>query len=164
MRKPAILLVTALAVIVMLLAIGCSSEESPTPTSTPTLEPTPVATSTPTAAPTVATPTPVPTPVPTLDPSNTMPNRFYGQAKLDGVDVADGTVITAIIEGVAYEGTIPAEGYEAPWYAILVVEPKGKDYTGKTVTFRIGNYDADQTATWEQGANTKLNLTASTSP
>ena len=162
MRKSAAVLATVLAVVVMLAAIGCSSETAPSPTPAPTPEPTTAPTPPPTPVPTVATPTPVPTPVPTLDPGLKPPNRFRGTVQLNGADVPDGTVITAIIEGAAYTTTTPAEGYGPSSYVIVVTEPAGQVYTGKTVTFRIGDYDAAETAIWQMGGNTAVNLTAST--
>jgi hypothetical protein len=165
MRKSAVLLVTALAVIVLLLTIGCSSEESPTPTptSTSTLEPTPVVTPQPTVAPT-STATATSTPVPTLQPDLKPPCRFHGEVELDGAPVPDGTVITATIEGNSYTTTTPAEAYGASSYAILISQPVGQSYTGKTVTFKIGDHDAAQGAAWEVGGNINLDLSASTSP
>jgi hypothetical protein len=159
MRKSAALLVTVLAVIA-LLAIGCSSEESPTPT--PTLEPTPVATAQPTVAPTT-TSTATATPVATLQPDLKPPCRFHGQVHLNGATVPAGTVITATIEDTSYTTTTPAEGYGPSTYAILISQPVGQGYTGKTVTFKIGDYDAAQAGVWEVGGNIALNLTASTS-
>ncbi len=163
MRKSAAILVTILAVIATLLAVGCGGEESPTPTPTPAPTQAPTATPQPTPVPTVApTPTPVPTAVPTLNPSRKMPSRFYGEVSLDGANVPDGTVISVVIEGTAYETTTPAEGYDTSWYALLIQEPQGQNFEGVTVSFKIGDYDADETGTWSVGGNTKLNLTATT--
>ncbi len=163
MRKSATTLVAVLVVIVTLLAIGCGSDESPTPTPTPapTQAPTatPQATPVPTVAPTPA-PTPVPTAAPTLNPSRKMPSRFYGEVSLDSAGVPDGTIISVVIEGNTYEATTPAEGYDASWYAIVISEPVGQSYEGKTVSFRIGDNDAAQTGKWNVGGNTRIDLTA----
>ncbi len=160
MRKSAALLVTALAVIVLLLTIGCSTEESPTPTPQPTVEPTQAATPQPTVAPTS---TPISTPVATLQSDLKPPCRFRGQVHLNGATVPAGTVITATIDGTSYTTTTPAEGYGPSSYAILISQPVGQGYTGKTVTFRIGAYDAAQTGVWEVGGNINIDLTASLS-
>ena len=72
----------------------------------------------------------------------------------------DGTVISVVIEGTTYEVTTPAEGYDASWYAVVISEPVGQSYEGKTVSFKIGDHDTAQTGTWNVGGNTKINLTA----
>ncbi len=169
MRKSAAVLVTILAV-VMLLAIGCSSEAEPSPTPIPTPEPTPTATPEPTPPPT-PTPTvaPTPTPVETAPPGTQPPCRFYGTVASDGADVPDGTVITATILGSPYTTTTPAlvngePVYGSSTYVIKISEPIGASYDGATVSFAIGEHTAAQTGTWAMGNNIKLDLTASTAP
>ena len=46
-------------------------------------------------------------------------------------------------------------------YILTVDQPLDQSYSGRTITFRIGNLFANQTATWQQGETTELNLTAS---
>lgn len=87
------------------------------------------------------------------------PCRFYGTVIVDGAAVADGTVITAMIEGDPLTTATPAEGYSTSTYAIKV--GVDKEYTdGATVTFMIGDRAAAQTGTWTKGANVEVNLTA----
>ena len=174
MRKLAIVLIPLLVLTLVFGALGCGKGEvTPTPTPTPVVTPTPVPTPeptpTPTAAPT-ATPTPTAAPLatpPPVDPA-VPPCRFYGSVQLNGASVADGTVVTAIVEGFAYttttNSTPPPNGYGPSTYAILIHKPEGKSYDGKTVTFMIGNYGASQTATWSMGGNVALNISASTTP
>ena len=87
------------------------------------------------------------------------PCRFYGTVTVDGAAVADGTVITAMIEGDQLTTATPAEGYSTSTYAIKI--GVDTEYTeGATVTFMIGDRAAAQTGTWAKGANVEVNLTA----
>ena len=164
MGKQAIVVTLLLTLALVLVTVGCGTGGSPTPTPTPspspmaTAEPTPTPTPTPTLA-----PTPTPTPAPTAPPVTALPCRFRGTVQLDGADVADGTVITVIIAGDEYPTTTPAAGYGPSTYAIMIVPSGGITYAeGTLVTFMIGSYPANQTASWEKGGNIELNLTAST--
>ncbi len=68
-----------------------------------------------------------------------LPCRFYGTVQVNGADVPDGTVIQALIDGnVTATTTTPAAGYGASSYALIITQPEGVDYTGKTVSFTIG--------------------------
>jgi len=86
------------------------------------------------------------------------PMRFYGTVTIDGENVADGTVITATIEGDQYTTTTPAEAYGASSYAIKIVPPEGTKYEGATVSLQIGDQSVAQTGTWTKGGNVELNL------
>jgi hypothetical protein len=82
--------------------------------------------------------------------------------QLNGADVADGTIITVIIDGDEYTTTTPAV-YGPSTYAIKIVPAADAAYAeGAAVTFMIGDYTADQTGGWETGGNIELDLTAST--
>ncbi len=100
----------------------------------------------------------------------TPPCRLYGTVQLEGAPVPDGTVITATIAGDTYTTTTPAivEGkpvYGSSTYIIKLDPLPGISYDeGAQVTFKIGNYNADQTGNWEFGDNTRLDLTASIPP
>ncbi|MEE8174909.1 MAG: hypothetical protein V3T71_06275, partial [Dehalococcoidia bacterium] len=91
--------------------------------------------------------------------------RFYGTVRINGVLPAEFvTTITATIEGQTYTTTTPSAVYGASTYAIKIGQPEGMAFDGKTVTFKIGDLDADEAGAWEVGGNVELNLTASTSP
>jgi len=165
MRKLAVILAPLLILAITLALVGCGGEESPTPTpaptstatTAPTKTATPAATATPTAAPT-ATPLPPPTVTPV---GANPPCRFHGTVKLNGANVADGTVITAIISGDEFTTTTPAV-YGTSTYAIKIVPAQSASYSeGAIISFKIGNYTASQTGAWETGGNVELNLTAS---
>src|SRR4030042_6828444 len=87
------------------------------------------------------------------------PCRFHGTAQVDGANVADGTVITATIDGDAYTATTTASSY-----AVTIAQPDGKNYDGKTVTFKIGVDSASQTGTWTIGGNVAVNLSKGEPP
>lgn len=93
------------------------------------------------------------------------PCRFYGAVQVDGYDVPDGTVITAIIEGVPYSTTTPEAAYGSSTYVLKIEPSAGAFYNyGTQIYFKIDDHVAKETATWESGNNTELNLTASTAP
>ncbi len=94
-----------------------------------------------------------------------LPCRFYGTVQIDGNDVPDGTVITAIIEGNPHFTVTPAARYGPSTYALKIKPPLGTFYNdGTPITFKIDDYDAAETATWVAGGNIELNLTVSTAP
>jgi hypothetical protein len=93
------------------------------------------------------------------------PCRFYGTVQVDGYDVPDGTIITAIIEGVPYSTTTPESAYGPSTYALKIEPSAGAFYNyGTQIYFKIDDHVAKETATWESGSNIELNLTASTAP
>ncbi len=83
------------------------------------------------------------------------PCAFHGTVQVNGQNVPDGTVITAIIGTDTYTTTTTHSTY-----MIVIVQPQGRNYVGLTVSFMIGNAIAIQTGTWAQGGNVWLNLTS----
>jgi hypothetical protein len=86
---------------------------------------------------------------------------FSGSVRQDNAEVADGTLVTAIINGVEYY-THTATGYGYSTYSLTIRAPNGNNYPdGTRVTFKVNGHPAGQTATFRAGANVKLDLTAS---
>ena len=99
-----------------------------------------------------------------------LPATFWGQVTLDGVDVPDGTEITAWVDGTQI-GQVVSETFDNQSVYVLDARPPdtwdpdaGPPYTeGGTVVFRIGSSMAEQTATWTMGdENPDFHLSAST--
>jgi hypothetical protein len=84
--------------------------------------------------------------------------------QLNGASVSNGTVVTAIIEGIGYNSVTPAEGYGASSFRIVIPKPEGKSFDGKVVSFSVNGYAAAQTAYWSMGGNVVINLTATSTP
>ena len=80
-----------------------------------------------------------------------IPHAFLGSATVNGSPAADGTAVAALVDG---------KEVISGAYPVLLVEPSGESFEGKTVTFTIGGIAAAQTFIWQQGAVTELNLTA----
>ena len=86
---------------------------------------------------------------------------FSGAVKLDGAGVADGTLITAVIDGVEYH-THTSTGYGYSTFSLTIRPPEGKTYPdGTKVVFKVNGHTTEQTATFQAGASTRLDLTAS---
>ena len=79
------------------------------------------------------------------------PHVFVGKVfDVSGGSVSVGTVLTAYINGVAQGSTsVRADGT----YRLMVTQGAGTN-----VTFKIGSLDATETATWQQGGATVMNL------
>jgi hypothetical protein len=76
------------------------------------------------------------------------------------MNVSDGTIIKAVIEGNDYIATTPAI-YGNATYAIEIVPPDGVQYMdGTQIAFYIGNITAAETGIWETGGNFRLDLSA----
>lgn len=99
-----------------------------------------------------------------------LPATFYGAVTLNGVDAPEGTPVWALIDGVtmAESAVFLFEGR-----SVYVLDVPGDDpdtpqaeggTEGAVMRFEIGNMVADQTATWQEGASTELNLTAASLP
>ena len=89
-------------------------------------------------------------------------SSFSGAVKLDGAQVADGTLITAVIDGEEYH-THTSTGYGYSTYSITIRPPEGKSYPdGTKVTFKVNGHNSGQIASFKTGANVRLDLTAST--
>jgi len=79
-----------------------------------------------------------------------MMSGFQGTVTAGGESIPDGTVISAWIDGVklAQDETSNSE------YALFI----SGDYTEKAVTFQVGKYESEQTATWTRGETVTVNL------
>ncbi len=96
-----------------------------------------------------------------------LPCRFYGTVRLDSELAPDSIVITAVIERdthiYTYSTTTPSI-YGNSTYSLTISPPDGVFYSdGTGVSFIIGNDDAIETGTWEDGGNIELNINTSTS-
>ena len=85
-----------------------------------------------------------------------IPHAFLGLATVNGSPAADGTVVAALVDGIQ----VPAKSVVDVSYPVLLVESTTESFAGKTVTFTIGGIQASETAVWQQGEVTELNLTA----
>jgi len=85
-----------------------------------------------------------------------IPHAFLGSATVNGSPAASGTVVAALVDGQQ----VAAKSVTGGTYPVLLVEPSGESFVGKTVTFTIGGIAAAQTFIWQQGEVTELNLTA----
>jgi len=81
---------------------------------------------------------------------------FQGTVTAGGDSLPDGTVVTAWIDGVktAEVSTSDSE------YSLFI----SGDYTGKTVNFKVGKYEARQTGTWTRGETLTLDLSINSWP
>ena len=88
------------------------------------------------------------------------PHLSLINATIDGEPAPDGTVITAMMDGKDDVTTTVANAL-----AVIVIEGMAGD-TGDTITFKIGDFDAVETDTWEQGGHSDavLALSASSVP
>ena len=86
--------------------------------------------------------------------------------KVDGSNVPTGTIVSAWINGVQYAfGTVQ----EYLGDTVYSLDVPGDDSSttgiieggvdGDTIVFKIGDFEADQTAIWTVGRNSELNIT-----
>jgi len=95
-----------------------------------------------------------------------LPSSFYGTVTLDGADVAEGTVVSAWLDGVqvAEAGTTTAATR-----SVYVLDVPGDDpqtpaldggYEGAVVVFKVAGYAAGDLALWHAGEVVELDLSA----
>ena len=95
-----------------------------------------------------------------------LPSSFYGTVKINGQNPSDGTLISAVINGVTYNSSQVALYLGQAVYSLNV---PGDDpatpltieggTAGDKIQFLIGEILADQPGTWLSESNTELNLT-----
>ncbi len=87
------------------------------------------------------------------------PQRFYGAVQLNGASAPNGTPINGLINGITCGSTSAQDGR----YVLDVGQPSaptGCFTDGATVTFTVGGLTAAQTAQFQQGYYTPLDLSA----
>ena len=86
----------------------------------------------------------------------TPPHAFVGSVTVDGAPAADGTQITAYLDGVpdSVAETTVTDGR----YVIKIVQRSSTPFADRKVTFKIGGRDGSPTAVWTTGAADELNL------
>jgi hypothetical protein len=90
------------------------------------------------------------------------PCSFSGTIKLDDSDTSDRTLVTATIEGEEYHAYATEAYGSSRYYYLTIRAPEGKNYPdGAKVEFKVNGHPAAQTAIYKAGANTRLDLTAS---
>ena len=136
----------------------------PTPTAIPSLIPTP------SVLPTL-TPYPTPTPVPTATPlatrlpsppdrrTDVTPHVFAGTASVNGAPASEGTVITAYV--ISFQDPVGEGVVSGGIYNLLVFQYGSGSFTGKTITFKVGQFTANETAVWQSFGADEVNLNAS---
>ena len=77
-----------------------------------------------------------------------------------GQPVKDGIEIRALIDGNIVAKSISGNGQ----YKLLVTQPPGASFSGKTITFTGGQFNIKETAQWVSGATTELNITSTKNP
>lgn len=87
----------------------------------------------------------------------TYPCLFYGSASIDGEPVAAGTVITAWVGDEQAGCAVTGDSDQEDDRFVLPVEME----EAATVSFRIGDFTAAETALWEQYGSIEIDLTAS---
>jgi len=94
-----------------------------------------------------------------------LPCRFHGEVQVDGENVADGTSITATIEGETYTAVTPTTAYGPSTYELKIIPPEGTEFpAGAQITFMIGAVAAGETGTFGAGSNVELNLSSGEAP
>ena len=148
----------------------------PTPTSLPSATPFPTPTAIPSLIPTPSvlptlTPYPTPTPVPTATPlatrlpsppdrrTDVTPHVFAGTASVNGAPASEGTVITAYV--ISFQDPVGEGVVSGGIYNLFVFQYGSGSFTGKTITFKVGQFTANETAVWQSFGADEVNLNAS---
>lgn len=96
-----------------------------------------------------------------------LPSSFYGELKVNGQNLPDGSSVRALIDAQVY-----AEGYTETYQgaSVYVLDVPGDDSSttvieggreGDTIQFEVAGVLAAETGVWHSGTNTRLDLTAS---
>ncbi len=129
---------------------------TPTPTPVPTATPLPTATPEPTATPMpTATPEPVPDPLPERD-NRELPHVFVGAVTIDGAPAPDGTEVSVWLN--QYDSPIGTGTSVDGNYSVLANQFGNSSFGGRLVVFKVNGEDSGETASWEKGGATILDV------
>ena len=128
------------------------STPSVTPTPTVTPAPTPTLIPTQTATP---SPTPMPTPLPERDNSE-LPHVFVGTITIGGEQAPDGVEVSVWLP--EFDSPIGSGLSSGGDYSVLANQHGSKSFGGRKLTFKINGQDSGESATWEKGGATILDL------
>lgn len=84
------------------------------------------------------------------------PNAFAGTVTVDGAPAADGTQVTAFLEGVP--DSVAGATVSGGQYNLKIVQRTSTLFADRKVTFKVGGKDSSTTAVWTSGEATELNL------
>ena len=142
---------------------------TPAPTATATATPTPAPTATPQATPQQPTPTPLPTttPQPTATPvaipdplperdNRELPHVFVGGVTIDGAPAPDGTEVSVWLKQFA-SPLATATSVDGD-YSVLASQFGIESFGGRRVIFKINGEDSGESAIWEKGGATSLEV------
>lgn len=87
------------------------------------------------------------------------PHVFVGTVSMDGSPASDGTLVTAFIEGNS--SPVAQAEVSGGSYTLMVEQPAGGDYGGKSVTFTVSDIDTSPSKIWEFGGANEVNLSVS---
>jgi hypothetical protein len=87
-----------------------------------------------------------------------IPHQFYGSVTYNGQSAPDGLSVVAKINGVEVASTTTSGGRYG-YSPIFYVEDPMSDRSGKTINFFVNGVDTGQTAVFQNGGITRLDLT-----
>ena len=144
-----------------------SSNATPNPTRTPTkvrpntepVSPTLAPTLTPLPTAPKSTPTPAPsserTPLPDKN-TTELPHVFVGLVALNGIAAADGTEVTIWV--AEYDDPIGRAMTAEGSYTVFANQYGLSSFSGRNLIFKVNGQETGETATWEKGGATILDL------
>ena len=99
-----------------------------------------------------------------------IPSSFYGTVKVNGVNVANGTPVQALINGQVFAQSVTQTFQGNSVYSLDILGDDtdtvsidgGRD--GDTVQFKVGGTVVSQTGIWRSGTNVSLDLSRTNAP
>ena len=88
-----------------------------------------------------------------------IPHQFYGSVTYNGQAAPDGLSVVAKINGVEVASTTTSGG-KYGYSPIFYIEDPNSIRSGQTINFFVNGVDTGQTAVFQNGGRTKLDLTA----
>ena len=85
-----------------------------------------------------------------------MPHVFVGEVTIRGNPGPDGTIVTVWLP--EYDRPIGSVMSSSGVYSVLANQHGSQSFGGKILTFEINGQDSGETAVWEKGGATILNL------
>lgn len=85
-----------------------------------------------------------------------MPHIFVGSVSIGSVAAPDGTEITIWV--VEYDGPVGTGTTTDGAYAVKAEQYGDASFSGKSLLFKVNGQDTGETASWEKGGATELDL------